>query len=343
VAGTRRPPAVARVLTRVTTTVREHDLMRPGDLVLVAVSGGPDSVCLLYSLWFLRRLLKIRLAAFHFDHRLRADSAKDAAYVRALCARLSTPLYERAAGDPPPRGHSVEAWASSERGNAGNDVRRTIGAQVVAEGHTLDDQAETVLLNLLRGTGLEGLAGIRPGGREDRTAQPLLDVTRAEVEGFCRALHLRPRRDPMNDDPRYLRAAIRHDVLPSIERATGRGVSAAIVRTAETLQGDVDELYEATVQSWREVVEERADGSIVFDAAKLGALPRSLASRVIRLAVYNVLATDWAAPWSKEAMEAVFDLARGRLGRRRDLPDGRVAVRDRTHVIVSRPPRELPG
>ena len=89
----RRPPAVARVLERVTKTAREHEKFEPGDLVLVSCSGGPDSVCLLYSLWHLRRLFRIRLAVFHFDHRLRPDSAKDAAYVRTLAGRLSDTMH----------------------------------------------------------------------------------------------------------------------------------------------------------------------------------------------------------------------------------------------------------
>ncbi len=125
----RRPPAVARVLERVTKTVREHEMFGPGDLVLVACSGGPDSVCLLYSLWHLRRLFKIRLAVFHFDHKLRPDSAKDAAYVRNLAERLMLPVYLRTAEDGPSKGVSVEAWATVARMSAANDVRREIGGK----------------------------------------------------------------------------------------------------------------------------------------------------------------------------------------------------------------------
>ncbi|HEY6566302.1 MAG TPA: ATP-binding protein, partial [Actinomycetota bacterium] len=91
----RRPPAVARVLERVTATVRAHDMLQHGDLVMVEVSGGPDSVCLLSSLVHLRRLFKIRLAVFHFDHRLRAGSGADAVYVRGLAGRLGVPFHGR--------------------------------------------------------------------------------------------------------------------------------------------------------------------------------------------------------------------------------------------------------
>jgi tRNA(Ile)-lysidine synthase len=330
----RRPPAVARVLGRVTKTAREHQMFAPGDLVLVSCSGGPDSVCLLYALWHLRRLFTIRLAVFHFDHALRPDSVKDAVYVRKLAERLQLPFHLRVAEGGPEKGSSLEAWATMARGNAANDVGREIGASVTAEGHTLDDQAETVLLNLIRGTGLEGIAGIDPGGGA-RPVQPLLDVERAEVEAFCRALRLRPRRDPMNEDRRFLRAAIRHEVMPVLERRTGRGVSRSIARTAELLRSDREELDAIAVTASRGAVDGEGD-DVRFDAAALRALPRPVASRVVRLAVYDAFSNDWAAPWSKEAIEAVLDLAKGRPGRERDLPEGLKAVREKGYVRVAR-------
>jgi tRNA(Ile)-lysidine synthase len=336
----RRPPAVSRVLERVTKTVREHEMFDPGDLVLVAISGGPDSVCLLYSLWYLRRLFKITLVVFHFDHELRVDSGKDAVYVRRLAERLKLPFHLREADARPSKGVSVEAWASAARGNAANAVRREIGSFVIAEGHTLDDRAETVLLNLVRGTGLEGLVGIQPvrGDRPFlRNVQPLIDVERADVEAFCRSLHLRPRRDPMNEDKRLLRAAIRHDVLPVLEQATGRRVKAALVRTSENLRSDREELTFQAHRAYLRIVAGERGQDVRFDARELRALPKPVASRVIRLAVYNVMSGDWAAPWSKDAIEAVLDLAMGRPGRARDLPNGRRARRDRVYVHVSRP------
>jgi len=325
------------VLERVTKTARAHEMFAAGDLVLVSCSGGPDSVCLLYSLWHLRRLFKIRLAVFHFDHKLRSDSARDATYVRRLAERLKLPFHLRTAEGRPRKGVSVEAWATVARGNAANDVRREIGGKATAEGHTLDDQAETVLLNLVRGSGLEGIAGIDPGHRERaRIVQPLLDVERADVEGFCRALHLRPRRDPMNEDRRYLRPAIRHEVMPVLEAKTGRGVTRSIVRTANLLRADRDELNAVAVAAYQETVDGDRGQDVRFDASRLRALPSPVASRVIRLAVYNALSGDWAAPWSKEAIEAVLDLARGRPGRRRDISGGLKAVREKEYVRVSR-------
>lgn len=308
----------------------------PGDLVLVMVSGGPDSVCLLYSLWQLRRLLRIKLEVFHFDHRLRPDSGADAVYVRRLADRLKLPFHIEVATDEPERGMSVEMWARVRRANAANEVRRKVGAQATAEGHTLDDQAETVLMNLLRGTGIEGMSGIDPGTRRHHMIEPLIDVRRSEVEAFCRSLHLRPRRDPMNEERRFLRAAIRHDVLPSLEQATGRQVAEPIVRTASVLRDDRDQLRTQTVEAFQRLVTGTRGEDASIDALRLTDLPEALALRVIRMAAYDVLTIDDVGPFTNDALRAVLDLAKGRPGRTRDLPMGRIAERDRTHVIIRR-------
>ncbi len=331
----RRPPAVARVLERVTRTAREHDMFLPGDTVLACVSGGPDSMCLLDSLWRLRRLFRIRLEVFHFDHRLRTGSRGDAEYVRRSAGRLALRTHIRVAEDAPGRGESVEAWATARRGAAANEVRDHVGAAVVAEGHTLDDQAETVLMSLIRGGGLESVAGIWPGDRRSGTVQPLIGVDRAEVEAFCRALGLRPRRDPTNGDVRLLRNAVRLQVLPAIERATGREVRRPLARTAELLQQDRDELFSAATDAMPRVASTAGDG-VAFDAVALGSLPRPIASRVVRLALRGIAAPEDVAPWSREAIEAVLDLAAGRPGRRRDLGSGLKASRDRVYVWCSR-------
>jgi len=310
----------------------------PGDVVFVSVSGCPDSVCLLYSLLYLRTLFRIRLEVFHFDHRLRPDSALDGVYVARLAERLRVPFHLRSADDAPAKGVSVEAWATVARTNAANDVRRAIGAQTLAEGHTLDDQAETVLMNLIRGGGLEAVGGIWPGGTKhgrSALAQPLLELDRAEVEAVGRALHLRPRVDPTNRDTRQLRNAIRLRVIPAIERATGREVKRPIARSADLLREDRWELDASAVHAFEKVVTGQSE-ELRFDVAGLVALPEPIATRVVRLALYRIMGSEDAAPWTREAVGSILDLARGRPGRRRDLPNGSTARREREYVSLSR-------
>jgi tRNA(Ile)-lysidine synthase len=324
----RRPPATARVLERVTATVRRHELFAPSTAVLIAVSGGPDSVCLLESLVRLRRLLRISLLVGHVDHGLRPESAADAAYVRRLADRHSLAFHGLTVRESPPVGASVEAWARADRRTWLAATARATGAERIALGHTVDDQAETVLLNLLTGSGLQGLAGIAPIAGP--WVNPLLDVTRAEVEACCRSLGLRPRRDATNDDPRYLRNALRLEAIPALERITGRALVEPLARTADALRPDAHELARRAAEAAGSVLDETPAGADL-DADALLALPRALGNRVAARAVYAC-----GAVCTQADVEGIFDLAAGRLGRRRDLSDGVRAHRGRTHVHLER-------
>lgn len=335
----RRPPAVVRVLERVTKTAREHEMFAPGDLVLVSCSGGPDSVCLLYSLWHLRRLFKIRIAVFHFDHKLRPDSAKDAAYVRRLAERLELPFHLRGAEDQPMKGESIEAWAREARQMAAQDVAEDAGSGAIAEGHTLDDQAETVLMAAIKGSGMFGLMGIWPTQGPDlaRRVQPLIDVTREDVEAFCRALGLRPRTDPTNADTNFLRNAIRATAIPAIERATRREIRRPLARLADEIRPIALEQLTKPGSSSGKAPGERLDARGrrgEWFSISLGILDHrsALDSKVF----IRGWLKQMRLPVSREAIDAILDLANGRTGRSRDLPGGLKAIREKEYVRVSR-------
>ena len=332
----RRPPAVARVLERVTATVRSCAMAEPGDLVLACVSGGPDSVCLVESLVRLRRLLRIRLAILHVDHGLRADSAADAAYVRRVAARLSVPFEHVVAVGRPPRGGSVEAWARDRRRTAALAVAREMGAARIATGHTLDDQAETVLMRVLTGAGAAGASGIPPVSGP--WVRPLLDVRREETEAFCRALGLRPRRDPTNRDPRYLRNALRLRGIPALERATGRDVREALARTGALLREDDAELDRLAAEAFDELAtvgDGRVPDSVDLRAAGLASAAPAIRGRVVLRAGFAI-----GAALTRSDVEAVVDLAGGRPGRERSLSTGLRARRRGAYVRLARPSPE---
>jgi tRNA(Ile)-lysidine synthase len=337
----RRPPAVARVLERVTATARRHEMFEAGRRVLVACSGGPDSVCLLESLHRLRRLLRIRLAVFHFDHGLHPESASHAAYVRRQAGRLRLPFLLRRADTRPARGESVEAWARYARYAALTQAAGEVEADLAATAHTGDDQAETVLLGLVRGGGLEALSGIDPVGSVPplgfRVVRPLLDTSREEVEAFCRALGLRPREDPTNRDPRFLRNRIRHRVLPEMERRLDRGIRATLARTAEHVRADAAYL-QALASGWAKELVSVDEAEVRIDAAGLSRLVEPLASRVARDALRLASALAGRSEGDVEAshVRAVLDLAAGRPGRAVDLPGRLLAERTRGYVRLTR-------
>jgi tRNA(Ile)-lysidine synthase len=333
----RKPPAVNRVLQQVTATVRHHQMFSTGGAVVAAVSGGADSLCLLHSLVRLRRLLRIGVVCFHFDHRLRRGSEEDAAYVRRQAKRLGVPFVLRAATSGPQRGESVEAWARTNRYAALLGVAEELGAEA-AVAHTADDQAETVLLALLRGGGLEAISGMKPVTRP--VVRPLIDVTRDQTVAFCGSLHLRPRQDPMNDDPRLMRAALRRSGIPALEKALGRGVRDSLVRTASLLRADADFLEDLTMTAGREVIAS-GDGDALLRADALATLAPPVGSRVVRLALFG----QGLVPESAH-VEAVLGLATARPGTSIDLPGALKAKREREYVRVSRPspgPRDRGG
>jgi tRNA(Ile)-lysidine synthase len=311
-------------------------MVERGDRVLVACSGGPDSVCLLLCLERLRGLFGIRLEVLHVDHRLRPSSRVDAMYVRRLAQRLGVPFHLRTASGSPPAGASLEAWARGVRLAAIEEVVAETGAARAALGHTRNDQAETVLMAVISGGGLEALAGIPPVSGQ--VLHPLLEVSREEVEAFCRAAGVRPRLDETNRDPRYLRNTIRLEAIPAIERATDREIVAAIARSAELLRADADILAAQGEREAARLTETVGEGCRI-DAAALASLPRPIASRVARAALRSL-----GAPWTQADIDAVLDLAHGRPGRRRDLSAGLLARRDRVYLsLSSRPSPESRG
>ena len=328
----RRPPAVARVLERATATSRTHHLFLANQTALLAVSGGPDSVCLAETMVRLRRLLKVRLEIVHVDHGMREGSRQDATYVRRLADRLRLPVHMRTLEEAPPAGASAEAWMRERRRFAIAEVAREVDAGRIVTAHTLDDQAETVLMRLLTGSGATGVAGIRY--HAGPYVRPLLDVTRAEVEACCRSLGLRPRRDPTNDDPSYaLRNALRLQAIPALEDAVGRGVKEPMARSAALLAADDAELMRQMLLVWDDAFEETEGGADLHAVALLG-LPRPIATRLVAQAIFRC-----ASSVSRSDVDAVLDLAAGRPGRRRDLSAGLKARRDREYVRIASPVR----
>lgn len=336
-----RPPAVARVLERVTATARTRGMFEAGATVVVAVSGGADSLCLLHALHRLRRLLRIRLAVFHFDHALHRASGAHAAYVRRQAARLRLPVVVRRAAGRPGPGESVEAWARLARYASLSEAAVELGAHRAALGHTMDDQAQTVLLGLVRGGGLEAVAGMEPVASIPplglTAVRPLLEVTREETEAFCRSLRLRPREDPTNRSRRFLRNRVRLDVLPLLERRLDRNLRATLARTAEHVRADAA-LLEALASEAARTVVTVGEGEVRLDADGLAALPSPLGARVARdaLRVAGAMGGEWEADVGAAHVRAVLDLAAGRPGRRVDLPGRLLARRERRYVRLTR-------
>jgi tRNA(Ile)-lysidine synthase len=284
-----------------------YNMLGPGDRVVAAVSGGPDSVCLLSVLCELTGRMGATVAGVaHMNHKLRGQaSEEDERFVAALAARHGVPFYrEEAAGIA---GGNMEQNARRERLRF---FSRLIGegkANSVATGHTRDDQAETVLFRLMRGSGLAGLAGILPVTREG-LIRPLLDVGRAEVEEFLRARGIAWREDASNQDRRFARNRIRHELLPQLAREWNPEIARALGNLAD-LAGEEERWWERRMAALSGKILIAAADCIEIRAGDLAGLPRAVARRLVRLAIRR--AGGVSAGF--EQVERVIELAK--LGR----------------------------
>jgi tRNA(Ile)-lysidine synthase len=208
-----RVAAVARVRRAVATAADRRGVISPGENVLIACSGGPDSTALLDALARLAPPRQWRLTVAHVDHGLRAGSAADADVVAQLASARGL-AYRSIRVDVEPGG-SLQDHARIARHSALRAEASRVGAGVIALGHTADDQAETVLMRLLAGASPGGLPAMAE--RERGLARPLLRVWRDATIAYCAALGIEPLVDPSNADPRFLRSRVRHEVIPALE------------------------------------------------------------------------------------------------------------------------------
>lgn len=243
-------------------------LVAAGERVVVGVSGGPDSTALAHALV----RMGVDVTAAHLDHGWRPESAADAQAVAVLCRRLGVPLHAERAAD----GARSEAAARAVRYAFLARVAQRVDAAKVAVGHTADDQAETVLLRLVRGAGLDGLSGMpgrRPLACGVELVRPLLGCTRAQTLAYCRDNALEWREDATNADPAWLRNRIRKQLLPLLERECNARIRDALLRTGSLLADDA-----AALSAWEAREYRLADGALVLDAS----LPIAIRRRLVR-------------------------------------------------------------
>jgi tRNA(Ile)-lysidine synthase len=273
-----------RIVKKVSRMIARHRMIAPGEGVLAAVSGGPDSVCLLDVLHRLQGDLGARLTVAHFDHGLRPEAdADETRFVKELAASCGLEVVVKRA-DPPldPNSPSLEEKARDLRYGFLQEVKAACGAHKVATGHTCNDQAETVLMRLLRGSGLEGLSGIRPV-RQDGVIRPLLALTRDEVIAYLDHRRLAYATDASNFEPAYLRNRIRLHLLPHLEAYQPRIIE-ILARTAEIARGDNDWMDEQA-RAWIVTQGEVGPGGPILPVSALAALPEPFGNRVIRTAL----------------------------------------------------------
>ncbi len=340
-------PAGSELVGSVHNALVSGGFLGRGARLLVGVSGGPDSTALLAGLVELRDDCRLELHVVHVDHGLRPESRGDAEYVRRLCARWNVPLNVTRANVKELRRTeklSVEEAARKARHHALLEEAAAYKADAIALGHTADDQIETVLLSLLRGAGLRGLAGMTeqsespftlPTGERVPILRPLLAVTRADVIGYLKDRRLRPRQDASNADPEHLRNRVRHELLPLMERIRG-GASDAVGRASEDARLALEYVESQADGLWGEACEIAADRqSVRINRGAMRGAHAALRHIVVERAIIALLrSTEGFSRRNYRDMDAM--ITTGRTRSEIDLPKGlRLACGDKHKAVLS--------
>lgn len=308
--------------SRVSRFIRQHGLAPENTKLVVAVSGGPDSVCLLNILWSLREELGIELHVAHLNHQLRGKgSAADAEYVQKMSGRLGIPITLESRDVTSFRAKnrlSLEEAAREVRYAFLAEVAAAVGTERVAVGHTTDDNVETILMHLLRGSGIRGMRGLLPltawptSNDSITVIRPLLELTREETEAYCRRHRLAPRSDASNLSPEPFRNRVRHELLPTL-RTYNPQVDRALLRLAQ-IAGDDLEFIESEAARHRKDLLDVTENAVAIDKNRFMALPVALQRHLLRDAVETLTGSlkDIEAEHIEEVLKAL------------DKPSGRV-------------------
>lgn len=323
-----------------------HSLLRQHDKLVVGVSGGPDSVCLLYVLKTLRLSLNLTLTIAHLNHQLRGpESQADEAFVQELAARWQIPLvvarYDVAALAAE-RKQSLEETARQVRYSFLWQVAVQVQATKIAVGHTADDQVETVLMHFVRGAGLAGLRGMLPvtpiaSLRLDANdspslsdlpppdlIRPLLETSRREVEVYCQQQGLTPRQDSSNQDTTFFRNRLRHQLIPLLE-TYNPNLRQVVRHTAKVITAEVEFLNEQLDDTWAAVVRRESDQVIEIDLPSWLALPLALKRSTLRRAVHMLRRS--LRDINFEHIETAINIVEtGQVGAQATLPQGLMLV-----------------
>ncbi|MDO8602577.1 MAG: tRNA lysidine(34) synthetase TilS [Candidatus Omnitrophota bacterium] len=325
-------------LDKIKATIKKHNMLQKHDRILVGVSGGPDSVTLLHILCELRKEYSLNITIAHLDHKFRGDESEgDRRFCEGLAKKYNIEIVWEEIDVPKiskEKGLSPEETARFERYDFFKRIALEKGIDKIAVGHTRDDQAETVLMRIMRGTGMKGLGGMSPVKEisGNKIIRPLIEVSRKDVEDFISESGLKFRTDSSNEKAIFTRNKIRMELIPLLEKDFNPNIKEVLGNMAENLQIENDFLSRYAKRKFKSVSKIR-QGQILIDSKKFKKLPEALRKRVLRVGLEELkgdLRRLTYQHWKE--MEELID-ARP-VNSIVDLPAGISIIKDRANIIL---------
>lgn len=324
---------------KVLKTIKENNMFDAGDKVIVAVSGGPDSIALLHILHSLRSELKIKVYAAHVNHCLRgADADEDEEYVRKFCANLKIEFRSKRVDInklSQLKNISSESAGREARYSYFGDLKKEFGAQKIAIAHNANDQAETILMRIMRGTGIEGLVGIKPV-RDDIFVRPLINVMRNDIEEYCTNENLNPRIDKTNLETIYSRNKVRLELIPYIEENFNKDIIKGLNRFSDTMRIDSEYLELIAKEKYKKYCDIH-EGKVII-SKKVFLDHEAIVTRVIRLSL-NTLCGN-LCNFERVHIYDVIDIQRNSTGKQLNLPNNVLVSNSYGDIVIEKSKKE---
>ncbi|WP_129595714.1 tRNA lysidine(34) synthetase TilS [Anaerophilus nitritogenes] len=330
------------MLKKFLKTIHKHKMFQRGESIVVGVSGGPDSICLLHLLWSIQKDYDLKLYVVHLNHQFRGSAAdEDAIYVEKFCKKLNIPvfIYKRNVEEYSKRkGITFEEGGREIRYDLFEEVLQKTKSKKIAIAQNMDDQAETVLMRIMRGSGLEGLCAISYV-RDQKIIRPILDCSRYEIEDYCNKNNLHPRIDHTNLEAIYTRNRIRLELIPYIKKYFNPNIKETLSRTANILREDKDFIEDYQKKLYHEIVT-RKEQEIYIDKIVFKKQHIAIQKRILRRAIWQM--TGNLKDIQMKHIQSIINIIESdSLGIKIDLPRGLWARVEKECLIFSMEKKEI--
>ena len=311
---------------KVLNTIKRYEQIKSGDTIVVGVSGGPDSICLLNVLKNLQNELKINIVVAHINHMIRKEADSETEFVQDFCEQRDIKCFVKKADVlqiAKEKKLGTEEVGRKIRYDFFEEVKNLVGGNKIATAHNANDNAETVLMNFLRGSGSTGLKGIEPI-RDNKLIRPIIECTRQEIEQYCNEKGLNPKYDKTNQENIYTRNKIRNMLIPYIQENFNPNIIETINRMSNLIA--TDEMYFKSIvkQSYKETFISRTEKEIILDLKKFNVLEKVIKSRLIIYTINELLGTTNGI--EKIHIENVIKLCKNNIGNKYLTPNKNIKI-----------------